>query len=118
MTWKGTVIEEGLEDKTILTRAKIVDTSSSYLTNETDRGKLTFHKIEVADKRKAAFVKATAETIKERFFLRLCRDDQMAIVFRQKIFEFAATETDKLEAAREYGVAHGILREQMGFGTK
>ncbi len=113
--WRGVIIEESLEDKSLLKLAKIVETKKSTFESEKEAGTLTFHKIELPDIEKEEFLNAARKAIKDRFYLHLCKGGVMIVVYQNKSFEFSKKDTDKINEAREYGAAHGILREQLGF---
>jgi len=113
--WRGVIIEESLENKSLLKLAKIIETNKSTLENEAEAGTLTFHKIEVDDAKKQEFLNNARASIKDKFYLHICKDGVMIVVYRNKIFEFSKSETDKINEARNYGEARGILREQMDF---
>ena len=115
MVWKGVIIEESLFDKSILNIVKIVKTRKTTLEKESERGTLTFLYFELNDKRKDEFVNKALLVIKDRFYLHLCRDERMVVVYKNKEFDFSSNELNKLNQARDYGLSVGILREQMLF---
>jgi len=113
MVWKGVIIEESLEDKSLLKLARIVGTSSSTLEAEEEKGSLHFHKIEVDDAKKAEFVDKAKRSIKNSWYIHICRGETMVVIFKGKSFEFSSGQKDKLEQARSYGLSIGILEEQL-----
>ena len=131
MVWRGVIIEESLEDKSLVNFVRIVETKKSTLENEEEErkrkkslnprlnddeaGVLTFHKIELLDSYKDEFLKMASASIREKFYLHICKGSAMAVVFKNRIFEFLKKETGKINQAREYGAEHGILREQLDF---
>jgi hypothetical protein len=115
MVWKGVIIEESLFDKSILNLVKIVKTRKTTLENESERGNLTFLYFELDDKKEDEFVDKALLVIKDRFYLHLCRDERMVVVYRNRMFDFSSNELNKLNQARDYGLSVGILREQMPF---
>lgn len=115
LMWRGVIIEESLEDKSLLKLAKIDETKKSTLESEEEAGVLTFHKIELLDDKKAEFLKMARTAIKDTFYLHVCKNGVMIVVYRNKVFEFSKNETGKINEARDYGAAHGILREQLEF---
>jgi len=115
MVWRGVIIEESLNGKSLLKLAKIVETEKSILENEAETGVLTFHKIEVPDKTKDAFLKMARTSIKDNFYIHICKSGVMIVIYRNKIFEFSKNEIEKINEAREYGASRGILREQLEF---
>lgn len=115
MVWRGVIIEESLEDKSLLNLAEIVETKKSTLENEAEAGTLTFHKIEVSDAKKDSFLRAACKAVKDRFYLHICNGGVMFVVYKNKMFRFSKKDAAKINEARKYGMAHGILREQLEF---
>lgn len=113
--WRGVIIEESLNDKSLLKLAKIIETEKATLENEKEAGVLTFHKIEVPDAKKQEFLNLARSSIKGKFYLHICKGGIMFVVYKNKVFEFSKKEVAKIIEARDYGAAHGILREQMEF---
>lgn len=109
------IIEESLIDKSILDLVEIVKTKKTTLEEETRRGILTFHYIELDDERKDPFLKKAPSSIKNRFYLHICKDSNMIVIYKNKLFRFSSKELVKLNEARKYGLSIGILREQMPF---
>jgi len=115
MVWKGVIIEESLIDKSLLNLVKIVKTRKTTLEEESERGLWTFLCVELDDERKNIFVKKALSSIKNRFFIHICKENNMTVVFKNKMFEFSSDELDKLNETRNYGLSLGILKEQMPF---
>lgn len=110
MVWKGVVIEESLEDKTILNSVKTVGTRKSTLENEDEKGILHFHNIQLDDTKKDEFVQRASSSIKQGWYIHIVKDNVMTIIFKEKYFTFNKTQKDKIENAKKYGVSIGILR--------
>ncbi len=113
MVWKGVVIEESLTDKSILEIVKIMKTRKATLEGESERGNLTFLYIELEDERKDDFVRKAVSSMKDRFYIHVCKGAEMVVIYRNRNFEFSADETDKINEARDYGLSIGILEEQL-----
>ena len=110
--WQGVVLEEGLEDKSLLDMARIVRTNVSKLENE--NRVMTFHKVKIPDSMKDEYVERAKTNIKQGFYTHLCKDGQMTVVFKGRVFNFTADDPE-LNQAREYGKSIGIIPEQMPF---
>jgi len=80
--WKGVILEESLEDKKILSLVKIIKTDVERL--EGENRILTFHKIELEDKNQGKFVKLAEKDIKPAFYLHICKNNEMIVIFRSK----------------------------------
>lgn len=111
--WQGVVLEESLDNKSLLGLAKIVGTDIDKLEEE-DRV-MTFHKIEVSDSKRDQFIEEAKRSIKPGFYIHLCKEGRMYVVFKDRIFKFRKGQQDLLEKAREYGKSAGIIPEQMPF---
>lgn len=110
--WQGVVIEESLSDKSALEEVKITATKISKL--EQENRVMTFHSVEVLDSFKEEYVKKVKKNIKKSFYTHLCKDGNMIVIFHNKVFTFAKSDS-QLEKAKEYGKSIGIMAEQMPF---
>ena len=114
MVWKGVIIEESLNDKELLKMVKIVSTKKTTLENQKEKGILHFHRLGLNDDKKDDFVKNAELAIKNGWYLHICKDGKMIVVFRNKHFEFTEN-SENLNKAREYGLSIGIIKEQLTF---
>jgi len=112
MVWQGVLLEESLEDQSLLGMTKIVDTSQFKLENE-DRV-MVFHKVEVQDSDRQNYLDRALHVIKPAFYTHLCNGGEMYVVFRGAMFNFRKKDPE-LNRAREYGKSIGIIPEQMSF---
>lgn len=115
MVWKGVIIEESLEDTSLMELVKVVGIRQTFLQKEERKGVLHFHKVEVDDRDVNLFLARAPVAIKGGWYIHLCGGSRMVVVFRGHTFEFGEEEHAKLEAARRYGLSVGIIREQMDF---
>ena len=112
MVWQGVLLEESLEDKSIMNLVSIKGTSVSKL--EKENRTMTFHKVEVQDSDRQNYLDRAMHTIKPAFYTHLCKDGEMYVVFRGAMFNFRKQDPE-LNRAREYGKSIGIIPEQMPF---
>jgi hypothetical protein len=110
--WRGVIIEESLNDESLLKEVKIVATKISKL--EKENRILTFHSIEITDGFKNKYVDKVKLNIKDSFYTHLCKDGSMVVIFHNKLFTFTKSDP-QLKKAREYGRSIGIIAEQMPF---
>lgn len=110
--WQGVVLEESLEDKSMLGRAKIIGTNVSKL--EKENRIMTFHNVEVPDSTKNEYIEKAKTIIKQGFYTHLCKNGKMTVVFKDKVFNFGESDPELIKA-REYGKSIGIIPEQMPF---
>ncbi len=113
--WKGVVIEESLDDKSLLSLVKIIKSRKTTLENESEKGFLTFHSVELDDSNLDEFIKTAKKSIGNSFYIHVCKDKEMTVVFKNKVFRFSSDNSKELNEAREYGISVGILKEQMPF---
>jgi hypothetical protein len=112
MAWRGVILEESLEDKSLLKLAKIVHTKTERL--EGENRVMTFHKIEVEDKNKEEFINQAIKAIKNGFYIHIVKDKVMYVIFKYHMFKFSKGYPE-LETARNHGLSIGIPKEQMPF---
>lgn len=112
MVWKGVLLEESLENKSLMDMVSIRGTSVSKL--EKENRIMTFHKVEVEDTNKDKYLNMAMHVIKPAFYTHLCKDGEMYVVFRGTTFNFRKGDPE-LNRAREYGKSIGIIPEQMPF---
>lgn len=74
---------------------------------------MNFHKIKLDDSKKDEFIQKASSSIKRGWYIHVCKDGVMTIVFKEKVFSFEKSQKDKIEDAKKYGVSIGILKEQM-----
>lgn len=115
MVWKGVVIKESLRDDSVLRLVKIIRTKRTTLEKEKERGFLTFTCIMVKDEDKNTFVNRAKSLIKGGFYVHIVKENNMIVIYRNKIFKFSSEDMNKLKEARNYGLSIGILRDQMPF---
>src|SRR3989338_10059792 len=113
MTWKGVIIEESMEDGSLLEMVTETGYSESLMEGEDDVHH--FHEFEIDDGKKDTFISVAKEIIKDGWYTHICNNGQMIVIFKNKVFEFSQGESEKIEAARNYGLSIGIIREQMPF---
>jgi hypothetical protein len=112
MVWRGIVLEESLEDKSLLRLTKIVKTKIAKL--EGEKRIMTFYEIEVEDEKKDEFIQKAIKSIKYGFYLHVVMDKVMYVVFKNHMYKFSPGFPE-LEMAREEGKKMGIPEEQMPF---
>lgn len=112
MVWKGVILEESLEDSSLLKLVKIKQTENEQLEGESRT--MTFHKFELSDNNKALFIEKAMKSIRQEFYIHIVKKGVMYVIFKGKMFKFSKGYPE-LESARRYGVSVGISPEQMPF---
>ncbi len=115
MVWKGVIIEESLENNDIFDLVEVVGEAESFLGSEENKGVMHFKMIEVKDDKKEGFVDMAKKSIRSGWYIHICKDNKMVVIFKDRCFEFGENEKDKIEAAKKYGISVGIIPEQMEF---
>ena len=85
MVWRGVLLEESLEDKSILNTVNVIETVTSKLEKEDII--VTLHKIEVEDNKKAEFIDKIIHCIKPDFYAHICKDGEMYVLFKSVVFK-------------------------------
>jgi hypothetical protein len=111
--WRGVLIEESLNDLSILHLLRIVETNLRALEGQSGR-KLTFHKVEVADSDIKAVLHQAVIIIKSGWYLHLVRSGVMKVIFSGRVFEINDGDHKKFQEVRRYGITQGIKEEQLG----
>ena len=105
--WKGSILAESVEDKTLLDIVEIVKTIHS--------GKSFRYLTKVDNHRKDEFITKAELSIRRRYYTYICQEDNMALTFRGRTFQFSLFEQQAIEQAREYGALMGIRYKDMPF---
>lgn len=111
--WRGVIIKESLKNEKILDKIKVVRTRITGL--EEQGGKYHFLYFELKNENLEKFVAEAKNTIKNKWYTHICKNNEMIVIFSGKIFRFKETEKQKIEEARNYGLSIGIIKEQMPF---
>lgn len=121
--YKGTIIEESLEDKSVLNQIKIISTK---IEDVTDKHKTpwikqwTLHKVEIleneAEEIATLISKSLDHSHQGNWYADFKNESHHYIIFRDKVF-FINDRRDKeqYDIAREYGISVGIPEYQVGF---
>lgn len=118
----GTIIEESLEDKSVLNSVKIISTKIEEVI---DRHKTpwvktwTLHKVEVEPDQAESIAKQVSESLdrdhKHSWYADYKNSNTHYIIFRDKVFKIDRTKAEEYNDATKYGLALGIPDYQIGF---
>ena len=121
-TFKGTIIEESLEDKSVLDDVKIISTK---VENVTERHKTPWikqwalHKVEISpDKAQEIAEKISKSLDKNRihsWYADFKNDDTHYVIYRDKVFKINRAKKEEYKEATQYGLALGIPPYQIDF---
>lgn len=109
--YRGAIIEESLEDKSILDLFSIIDTHVTDDVDPNDRWHIHTVKTD-----KGLLIKLSYVLKPEKYYAHFWDDEKNIIaIFRDKVFEFNYDKKEEWLPAVEYGVSVGIPREQLDF---
>lgn len=124
MNYTGSIIEESLENKGILSRLHITSTEVEDVTERTMTPWLkhwTVHNVEVpiedADKIANEISKALDST-KSNWYADFQNDSHHYIIFKDKVFFIDRTKVEQYREARLYGIKIGVPEHQVEFEKK
>lgn len=108
--YKGTIIEESLEDKAVLKDFKIQNTRVTTEENPADR----WHMYTVEGSESA--IEKLSEVLKpSKWYCHFWNGTDMIVVFKGKIFNFKYSDQSERNRAIEYGISIGIPKQQLDF---
>jgi len=110
MVWKGVVIGESLDDKTLLKVVNIVRTKLSTLEGEEEKGEWHFHSVHVDDARVDEFVEKAKSAIKQRWWTHLVNGNEAVVVLEGRAFWHRRGDEVTLKKIRDYVASQGILQ--------
>ncbi|NYZ78224.1 HAD family hydrolase [Candidatus Micrarchaeota archaeon] len=118
----GTIIEESLENKRVLSEVKILSTRIERVTKKHKTPWLkqwTLHKVEVSCKSAESIARKISKAIDSKhansWYVDFKNDKTHYIIFRNKIFRAQANKKASLEPATQYGIKLGIPAYQLDF---
>lgn len=117
----GTIIEESLENKRVLSEVKILSTRTERVTKKHKTPWLkqwTLHKVEVAYENVESTARKISKAIDSKhasWYVDFKNDKTHYIIFRNKIFRARANKKTSLGPAVRYGIKLGIPAYQLDF---
>lgn len=122
MNYKGTIIEESLEDKDVLGDVKILSTKVEPVVKAHQTPWLkqwTLHKVEVDEDKVDEVSKKISESIDSKhnhsWYADYKNDKWHYIIFPNKIFKIDRKDAGQYAQARKYGISLGIPEYQVDF---
>lgn len=110
MVWRGVIIEESLEDKSLLKLVKIVKTKKSRLEGEEEKGVWHFHAVDVEDKDLEKFLEKAKGAVRPKWWIHVVNGNEMWIILRGKIFRHKRGDTASLKEIWDYAASWGIMQ--------
>ena len=107
--YKGTIVEESLNDNRIINDFKIIGFRISKDENPADRQHL--YTVTVTHENIARL----SENIKPKWYMHFWRGREVIAIFQGKKFEFNYDDKSSWASAVEHGLSIGIPKEQLDF---
>ncbi|MDP3728288.1 MAG: hypothetical protein Q8R18_02425 [bacterium] len=108
--YTGLIVEESLDDSRVLNDFKILKVEITKEKNPADRWHM--YTIEVSKKE----IERISKEIKPKlWYANFWKDNELLVVFKNKIFTLDRYDTKTRKEAIEYGLAQGIPRKQLDF---
>lgn len=120
MEYRGVIIEESLEDKSVLKEVKIVSTE---VKKATERHKTpwvkqwTLHTVRVPENKAKHVAERVSKALdsKHSWYADFKNDTLHYIIFRNKVFRVDRQSKEEYDEAKRYGMALGIPEYQVDF---
>lgn len=121
-TFSGVIIEESLEDKSILSQCRILRTEVVPV-SETSKtpwiAQWTMHTVEIEEEMAGAFAEAVSRALDSEhahaWYGDFRNDIRHYIIFRNKVFLVDRAQRSQYEPVKEHGMSLGIPDYQLDF---
>jgi len=120
MNFKGILIEESLEDKSILKTLTILGTTIEKVTTENNTPwlkKWTLHAIEVTENHAMLTAEKISRALDKNhpWYADYKNDEYHFIIFKKKIFVVDLKKKEEYGEVKKYGLSQGIAESQLDF---
>ena len=120
--FKGTIIEESLESKSVFRNVRITSSKVEPVTegHKTPRvSQWTMHDVEIPEDRIDAVAQEISRSLdsKHNWYADFRNDTAHYIVFRDKVFKIDRRSKEQYHEAKQYGISLGIPEQQLDFGA-
>ena len=120
--FKGTIIEESLEDKLVLSKVKIISTKVEDVTDRHQTPwvkQWTLHKVEIEPEKVDGIAVQISKSLdadhEHSWYADFKNEDTHYVIYRDKVFKIDRTRIEEYLEAKEYGLALGIPPYQVKF---
>lgn len=116
----GVIIEESLEDKSILKNIKIIKTDVEEVTPKHETPwirKWTLHTVEIPENKAQVFAENISKALdkEHNWYADFKNKEFHYIIFRKKVFKIDVESKEEYDKAKEYGISLGIPEYQVDF---
>lgn len=120
--YQGTIIEESLEEKSVLKKIKIISTKVEKVVDAHKTPWLaqwTLHKVEIPEKEAQAIAEEVSKSLDQghsgSWYTDFKNDTHHYIIFHDKIFYIDRTSKEQYDEAKQHGISLGIPEYQVDF---
>ncbi|MBI4426289.1 MAG: hypothetical protein HY567_01825 [Candidatus Kerfeldbacteria bacterium] len=124
MNYRGTIIEESLENKEVLKSVNILETKVKRATEHEKTPWLkqwTFHTVEIPPERAKEVAMMLSHSLDQQhqssWYADFKNDTEHIIIFRNKIFRLDRSKPHEYAAVTAYGMKRGIPEHQLDFSS-
>lgn len=123
MNFKGTIIEESLEDNAVLKELDVLQTRVSKVTEKHQTPWIkqwTLHSVEIDEKSAQDIADRLSKSLdsKHEWYADYKNKKWHYIIFRNKVFKVDRTNADQYLETRKYGISLGIPEYQVDFSPE
>ena len=120
MNYTGVIIEESLENKTILKEVKILVTKVEEVTEEHKTPWIkqwTLHTVEIPQNQAESIAEKISKALdsEHNWYVDFKNDTHHYIIFREKVFFVDRWSKEQYDEAKKYGISLGIPEYQVDF---
>ena len=120
--FKGTIIEESLEDKSVLSNVKILSTRISQVIDKHKTPWIkqwTLHKVEIDNDKAEGIARQISKSLDRdhthSWYVDFKNENIHYVVYRDKVFKIDRTKKEEYKEAKGYGLTLGIPDYQIDF---
>lgn len=104
--YKGTIVEESLIDKSVLSNLEVIKSEVS--------ANLGWHLFTISVTEEEIY-KFSNNIVSDKWYMHFWHNRNVIAVFKNKIFEFNYDDKDTWKPVLQYGLSIGIPKEQLDF---
>jgi hypothetical protein len=120
MNYKGTIIEESLEDKEVLRQVKILKQDISQVTDKSQTpwlSKWTLDRVEISEDQADIVAQKLSQSIEfehaSSWYVDYRNKTTHYIIFKNKIFKIDRSSKEQYDEAYKYGLSAGVPSYQL-----
>ena len=123
MSYKGIIIEESLEDKSVLKDIKILSTKVEEVTKEHQTPWLkqwTLHTVKIMESKAEQIAEKISEALdsEHNWYADFKNETFHFIIFKNKVFKVDKKKKEQYEEVVKYGISLGIPSYQLDFSPE